>query len=167
MAMRLATHIHRAIRPRGSMSSPVRRIRATTMRWGARCSEPMRNRFKYEARTALISQSTSSARLLTFTVAVVILIGQGSVFGQSFESNTSPGLRVATAICRNCHEVGAGMPPRVALGPKFEDIANLPSTTELSLKVFLHSNHEKMPNFILSSADTNNVVAYILSLKRP
>jgi len=114
-----------------------------------------------------MSRSISSVHLFTFAVAVATLIGQGSTFGQSPEGDTSPGLRVAITICGNCHEVGAGMPPRVALGSKFEDIASLPSTTESSLKVFLRSNHKKMPNFILSSTDTNNVVAYILSLKRP
>jgi len=93
-------------------------------------------------------------------------IGQSPIFGQSPEGRLSPGLRVATTICLNCHEVGAGMLPRTALGPKFEDIANLSSTTELSLKVFLHSNHRKMPSFLLSNTDTNDVIAYILGLKR-
>jgi hypothetical protein len=47
-----------------------------------------------------------------------------------------------------------------------KDIANLRSTTAISLKAFLRSNHSNMPNFIISSADTDDVIAYILSLKR-
>jgi hypothetical protein len=39
--------------------------------------------------------------------------------------------------------------------------------SSLSLKDFLGSRHKKrMPNFILSRADTDDVIAYILSLKR-
>jgi hypothetical protein len=48
----------------------------------------------------------------------------------------------------------------------FQSIADLPSTTGLSLNVFLHSSHKKMPNLVLSHADSDNVIAYILSLKR-
>ena len=43
----------------------------------------------------------------------------------------------------------------------------MPSTTALSLKAFLRSRHKRrMPDFIMSSSDTSNVVDYILSLKR-
>jgi hypothetical protein len=50
--------------------------------------------------------------------------------------------------------------------PSFIAIANMPSTTALSLKVFLRSNHNRMPNFIMSNADTDDVINYILSLKQ-
>lgn len=43
----------------------------------------------------------------------------------------------------------------------------MPSTTALSLKVFLRSNHKEMPNLIISNTDTDDIVAYILSLNRP
>lgn len=44
-------------------------------------------------------------------------------------------------------------------------VAALPSTTALSLKVFLRTNHNNMPNLHLSDAETDDLVAYILSLK--
>ena len=50
--------------------------------------------------------------------------------------------------------------------PSFQSVADLPSTTGLSLNVFLHSNHKNMPNLILSRADSHDVIAYILSLKQ-
>ena len=50
--------------------------------------------------------------------------------------------------------------------PSFQSVADLPSTTGLSLNVFLHSNHKNMPNLILSRADSDDVIAYILSLKQ-
>lgn len=40
----------------------------------------------------------------------------------------------------------------------------MPSTTELSIKVFLRSTHPTMPNIILSPKETNSVAAYIVSL---
>ena len=40
----------------------------------------------------------------------------------------------------------------------------MPSTTALSLMVFLRSNHQAMPNLII---DTDDLIAYILALKQP
>ena len=57
------------------------------------------------------------------------------------------------------------MPPTAVRSPSFVDIASRPTTTALSLKQFLRSNHSRMPRFILSRADTDDVVAYILSIK--
>ena len=50
--------------------------------------------------------------------------------------------------------------------PSFQSIADLPSTIKLSLKVFLRSNHRNMLNLILSEAESDDVIAYILSLKK-
>jgi len=96
-------------------------------------------------------------------IAAVMLVAQFPILAQPLEnSGISSGRQIATAICSSCHEISG----RTKVGPSFEDIANLPSTTALSLKVFLRSNHSKMPNFIISSADADDVIAYILSLKR-
>jgi hypothetical protein len=50
--------------------------------------------------------------------------------------------------------------------PSFQSIADLPSTTGLSLKVFLRSPHRNMPNLLVSEAESDDVIAYILSLKK-
>jgi hypothetical protein len=50
--------------------------------------------------------------------------------------------------------------------PSFPSIADVPSTTGVSLKVFLRSNHKNMPNLMLSQAESANVIAYILRLKK-
>jgi mono/diheme cytochrome c family protein len=80
------------------------------------------------------------------------------------EGNRILGQQIAIKICGDCHDATGS--ERFEVGPSFEDIANLPSTTALSLKPFLRSNHSNMPNFIISGADTDDVIAYILSLKR-
>jgi mono/diheme cytochrome c family protein len=68
------------------------------------------------------------------------------------------GQRLAAANCATCH--GAH---RAA--PAFAAIAAMPSTTQTSLGVFLRTSHASMPNLILSAADRNNLIAYILSLR--
>ena len=85
---------------------------------------------------------------------------------QPFESGSiSSGHQIAITICGNCHDDPASS-QNAAIGPKLRDIANQPSTTALSLKAFLGSRHRKrMPNFILSRTDTNDLISYILSLK--
>jgi len=82
------------------------------------------------------------------------------------DNSHSLGRQVATEICSSCHQVTEGQPlPRRNVA-SFFDIANLPSTTALSLKAFLRSNHKGMPNLIVSELDSDNLIDYILSLKR-
>ena len=50
--------------------------------------------------------------------------------------------------------------------PSFQSIAEEPSTTGISLNVFLHSNHNNMPDLVLSAAESRDLIAYILSLKQ-
>lgn len=77
------------------------------------------------------------------------------------------GLDYARAICADCHDVERDWDERAAFyGPPFVDIAALPSTTEMSLKVFLRTPHENMPDLILSDGDRDNVISYILSLRQ-
>jgi mono/diheme cytochrome c family protein len=89
------------------------------------------------------------------------------IFAQRSESGTTTsGRRVAATICGNCHDDSTSS-RKPSVGPNLVDIANRQSTTLLSLKEFLASRHkQRMPNFILSRADTDEVIAYILSLKR-
>ncbi len=59
--------------------------------------------------------------------------------------------------CSECH---------LSEAPSFVEVANEPSTTPLSLRVFLQSNHENMPNLHISPSEADDLVAYILSLKQ-
>jgi mono/diheme cytochrome c family protein len=78
----------------------------------------------------------------------------------------STGYRLASAWCMDCHAIEKNAVWTGKPAPNFVAVANLPSTTGLSLKVFLLSNHKAMPNFVISSGDADDLVAYILSLKR-
>ena len=78
----------------------------------------------------------------------------------------SAGRRLATEMCGDCHQIRPPFPAVFLYPPSFEEIAKLPSTTRLSLNVFLRSNHRYMPNFIIAKPDADNIIEYILSLKR-
>src|SRR4029453_15267171 len=45
--------------------------------------------------------------------------------------------------------------------PTFFAVANDPSTTDTSLRVFLVSPHVVMPNFMLTRKETDEIIAYI------
>lgn len=77
------------------------------------------------------------------------------------------GRRMSETWCANCHRIAPDGPgPANDAAPAFAAIAAMPSTTELSLRAFLQSSHRNMPNYQLSLDQTDNVVAYILSLRR-
>jgi mono/diheme cytochrome c family protein len=98
------------------------------------------------------------------SVLITSLTLSSAVFAQSGER--AAGRRIATELCGDCHEVRAPFPAFYRYPPTFEEIAKRPSTTRLALKVFLQSNHTIMPNFIVSKSYADDIIAYILSLKR-
>jgi mono/diheme cytochrome c family protein len=105
--------------------------------------------------------------ILLCAIAAATFAAQFPLLAQPLDSGSiASGRQVAATLCANCHEISPTMYPTTVVGPKFDDIASLPSTTALSLKVFLRSNHNRMPNLILSGTDMDDVIAYILSLKR-
>ena len=77
----------------------------------------------------------------------------------------SRGYALAAAWCMSCHGIGplAGSTRRDL---DFEAIANMHSTTELSLRVFLQSSHRTMPNIVLKRSELDDLIAFILSLKQ-
>ena len=82
--------------------------------------------------------------------------------------NVQAGRELAILSCSECHVV---VPRRGALRraggpPDFADIAKIPNMTRTALLVFLRSPHPTMPNLILSDRKANDVIVYILSLKK-
>ena len=104
--------------------------------------------------------------LLSCLVASASFAQQSPVLAQPNEGDPAAGRQTATKLCSSCHQVLPIFLPDKADAPSFQSIADLPSTTGISLYVFLHSNHRNMPNLILSSAKSNDLIAYILSLKK-
>jgi len=93
----------------------------------------------------------------------------------SREELVSQGRKFAVLVCAACHVVATDQrsPPILRTpGPTFDAIANKPETTETSLRTFLLTTHGKvinppgMPNPELADYQMNEVIAYILSLRR-
>lgn len=82
------------------------------------------------------------------------------------QERLSYGRAVAENWCANCHVVGPqARGPAGDAAPPFEAVARMPSTTEMSLRVFLQTPHSRMPDYRLSQAELDGVVTYILSLR--
>jgi mono/diheme cytochrome c family protein len=103
---------------------------------------------------------TRSARVLFVGLA---LLAAGSARAQ----DAAAGKRIAEVTCKNCHLVDAekrGSGSDAA--PAFLSIAQMSSTTEMSLAAFLSTPHAHMPDLILSRAEIRDVSAYILGLRK-
>jgi cytochrome c len=81
--------------------------------------------------------------------------------------NVNAGRNIAERWCSACHVVDFRQrtAPNDAI-PSFPAIANMKSTTMISLAAFLSTSHEPMPNFALSRGEIADVSAYILSLRK-
>jgi cytochrome c len=103
-------------------------------------------------------------------LAALLLIRLHYAGGAALSSDSaSDGHRLAEAWCKDCHAIDAttaGTVGAASAAPAFAAIANQPSTTELSLKVFLRSSHRSMPNLVITPDQADDLVNYILSLKR-
>lgn len=100
-----------------------------------------------------------------FVIAGLATTITANAFAQA-SSNVAAGQALATRVCAQCHKVARNQPatPRSA-APDFAAIANMRSTTEMSLHAFLSSPHPTMPNLILSPEQQDDVIAFILSLR--
>jgi mono/diheme cytochrome c family protein len=104
--------------------------------------------------------------MLPYFVAAAILTAQSPILAQPAHGDPASGRQIAIKRCSSCHRVLPMTLSDKADPPSFQSIADLPSTTGISLNVFLHSNHRNMPDFIVSSTEANDLIAYIVSLKQ-
>lgn len=100
-------------------------------------------------------------------VLVSMLFLQMGALG-AFAQDVAADETVAKTWCAGCHDVGAigrnlGSDARP---PAFAAIANMNSTTAMSLGAFLSTPHGQMPDYNLSRNDIANVSAYILNLRK-
>ncbi len=103
-------------------------------------------------------------RTIRLAVLLAVFAGGGTAVSQSL-GDPDAGRRLAEAWCTECHAIGAKTVQGGRRGPDFVEVAKRPSTTPLSLNVFLRSSHDNMPNFILTRGQADDIVAYILTLK--
>jgi mono/diheme cytochrome c family protein len=110
---------------------------------------------------------TRIALAVVVALAALFLIRLHNARGATLPlDSAAAGHRLADAWCKECHAIEAATDDAARAAPAFAKIANLPSTTALSLKVFLHTSHPSMPNLVFTPDETDDLVNYILSLKR-
>ncbi|HYM02383.1 MAG TPA: c-type cytochrome [Stellaceae bacterium] len=107
-------------------------------------------------------------RCLTTVVFVLSTLGVGgSAMADDNAADLGRGHDLAKRWCATCHAIEAGETEGfLAKVPAFQALADQTSTTELSLRAFLQTPHPTMPNIKLEPADTDALVAYILSLRK-
>src|SRR6516165_3932322 len=79
--------------------------------------------------------------------------------------SVSEGYRLAEAWCTPCHAIEPHMAGISNQAPSFDVIAKRHGTTALSLKVFMKTSHQNMPNLVIAPDQADALANYILSLK--
>jgi mono/diheme cytochrome c family protein len=110
-------------------------------------------------------------QVLMAVLLMMLLCGSGTELFAQEVGHAAVGAQIVQQLCTDCHKIEAGQRRPESddeddEAPSFVEIANDPSTTPLSLRVFFQSNHENMPNLHISQEQADDLVAYILSLKR-
>ncbi len=77
------------------------------------------------------------------------------------------GRQQASHLCSDCHAVGPLADPGAArVGPPFSEVAKTKGMTAMALSVWLQTSHPTMPNIMLTPETREDIIAYILSLRR-
>ncbi len=109
--------------------------------------------------------------MLTLTdiagAAVVIAIAASPAPAQEPQDAVTTGRKLALQLCSGCHFVSPGQrQPMDVDAPSFQEIARRPETTEFALRNVIRTPHPIMPTLILSAQESEDIAAYIMSLKR-
>ncbi|MBY8975513.1 cytochrome c [Rhodobacteraceae bacterium NNCM2] len=95
-----------------------------------------------------------------------LALSAGPTMGEEIVGDVAAGHKLAREVCAECHHVEPDEPQILFTDVRtFTTIAEDPRTTALSLRVFLQTPHVEMPDLILSPEKTDNIIAYILSLR--
>jgi len=107
-----------------------------------------------------------------FSVILGLAAGAACFSGTATRADDVPGDVVAGRAlvvkeCSECHSVSAEQrAARLDVAPGFDEIAAKPQTTAISLRAFLQQSHPTMPNLMLTEAERDNAIAFILSLQQ-
>ena len=99
---------------------------------------------------------------LVMSIAVV-----WSAAAQGPAGDLEAGRTFALKSCSECHVVDDTRQVRASDSvPSFAAIAGDRKATAKTLRTFLQAPHGQMPDFILTREEIDNVIAYIVSLRR-
>jgi mono/diheme cytochrome c family protein len=101
---------------------------------------------------------------LLVLIAIRMHVAAGQQLRLIDEGNVEAGRLSAQAWCTECHSVQPETAGMGKFAPDFTVIAKRRSARWLHR--FLQSKHTLMPDFVLNRTEANDLVAYIVSLKR-
>jgi mono/diheme cytochrome c family protein len=97
--------------------------------------------------------------------AILLLASVVSAMAQDL-GDAAAGHRLAETWCASCHVIDRVAKSGTSTGaPPFPAVARMASVTPLSLRVFLQTPHQRMPDLHLSREEIDDVIAYILSMR--
>jgi mono/diheme cytochrome c family protein len=108
------------------------------------------------------------ARAMIWSIAVMTSLVASSHSSAQQTDQAKRGLFVAKQVCAQCHAVerGSRHSPDAA-APRFEAIANSSGMSATAISVALQTTpHRTMPNVRMNRDQLDDLVTYILSLKR-
>lgn len=123
------------------------------------------------ARCRLAAREFGRKIVTRFRVRVLALVlalsgGTSPVAAQGLPGDPTRGREIALEWCSECHEVMASVrEPSVTGAPPFQAVADDPAVTETALRAFLQTPHTAMPDIRPTPQQTDDLIAYILTLK--
>ena len=106
-----------------------------------------------------------SVALKTFLVLTASAFASSAWAGEG--GNVRDGLRFAQTVCAECHAVRDGERASTkAQAPTFTSVANTPGMNAMALEVWFQTPHPTMPNLKFTNQESDDVIAYILSLRK-
>ena len=86
---------------------------------------------------------------------------------QDLPGDPVKGRDLSRKLCSECHYVDRQWADLYVFeAPSFTDIARESDHTEMSLRVFFVSPHLRMPNIILEDTQKDDIISWILSLRK-
>lgn len=115
-------------------------------------------------------RKTEHLSSIRYAIACVVITLAHQTLGGARADNVGDfrlGEAIARKECSVCHQIDRLKPAKANSAPSFASIAKMESATRLSIRVFLHSTHQKktMPSLVLSDDEVDAVAEYILSLR--
>jgi mono/diheme cytochrome c family protein len=105
----------------------------------------------------------------TKIIAAALALAPALLFeaGAQEVGNPLRGRAYAAQLCAECHLTEPGPGPSPAkTAPPFTAVAKTKGMTAMALSVWLQTSHPTMPNIMLKPETADDIIAYILSLRR-
>lgn len=104
----------------------------------------------------------------SFFVAFAVLGLSAGAHAADNVGDPIAGKKIANDLCAQCHDVTGNEKPRSPPGnaPPFISLAQSQDQTPQKLRRKLMLPHGRMVNLIMPGRDTENVISYILSLRK-